>query len=168
MGEPPGDSTVYPLGLPDAVITADVIKLTPGPDILPSYLSMAIGSQYVRRQILSITSGVAQRKVSLARFRDNIKIPLPPLQEQHVIVGSVERWHSAIGLVERSLGVESVHINALRSSICAAAFSGNLTAQDSTDEPASILLDRIAAERSSLNIRRRRHNPRNAHETTAT
>jgi type I restriction enzyme S subunit len=35
----------------------------------------------------------------------------------------------------------------LRSSVLAAAFSGKLVPQDPSDEPASVLLERIAAER---------------------
>jgi type I restriction enzyme, S subunit len=39
----------------------------------------------------------------------------------------------------------------LYSSILAAAFSGKLSSQDVTDEPASALLEQIAAERASFN-----------------
>ena len=39
----------------------------------------------------------------------------------------------------------------LRSSILAAAFAGELVAQDHGDEPASVLLERIGRERSGSN-----------------
>jgi len=42
----------------------------------------------------------------------------------------------------------------LRSSILDAAFSGELVPQDPKDEPASVLLERIVAERASSNGRK--------------
>ena len=89
MGEPPGDATVYPHGHPDAIITADVIKLTVRDGIEPEYVALAINSKYVRDQFIAITKGVAQQKVSLARLRQAIRIPVPPSQEQLQIVREV-------------------------------------------------------------------------------
>ncbi len=78
MGDPPGDSCLYPEGLPKAIITADCIKLRLCP-LLDShrYFVNAIKTQIVRSQIISITRGVAQKKVSLARIK-TIGLPIPP------------------------------------------------------------------------------------------
>jgi type I restriction enzyme S subunit len=151
MGEPPGDAAVYPIGHPDAVITADVIKLSPGPDVLPEYLELAIGSRQIRVQFVSITSGVAQQKVSLARFRKSILVPVPPLLEQRRIVATVRERMQELSRLETIASETLVRAVSLRSSMFDAAFSGKLVPQDPDDEPASVLLDRIVAERSSSN-----------------
>ena len=94
MGDPPGDACLYPETATDAIITADCIKLRPSPLIQEKrFIVHAINSYVVKSQILGITKGVAQLKVSLARFR-SIGIPLPPLPEQEEIVADVERRFS--------------------------------------------------------------------------
>jgi type I restriction enzyme S subunit len=89
MGDPPGDCAVYP-NLPAALVTADCIRLRPGPMVEAKFLAYAFESAVVRQQFREITRGVAQQKVSLARFRQGVAIPLPPLDEQQRIVDLLE------------------------------------------------------------------------------
>jgi type I restriction enzyme S subunit len=90
MGDPPGDVCIYPANRPQAVITADCIKLRLGGFSSKQFFAHAIESDLVHKQILGITKGVAQLKVSLGRF-GSIAFPLPPLAEQHRIVAEVDR-----------------------------------------------------------------------------
>jgi type I restriction enzyme S subunit len=78
-----------------------------------------------------------------------IKLPLLPLHEQSAIV---ERFDAAMSACERVKGEayrSQVRLSSLRRSILAAAFSGQLVPQDPDDEPASVLLERIRAERAA-------------------
>lgn len=84
MGDPPGDAAIYD-GHGPAVITADCIRLRPSADYDARYLLHAMKSPQVRRQILEITSGAAQKKVSLERFRTRVSVPVPSLPEQRRI-----------------------------------------------------------------------------------
>jgi type I restriction enzyme S subunit len=103
MGDPPGDTSIYPEGRPPAIITADCIKLTPNLAVTrPEYLRYAIRGHSVIQQFVQITVGVAQQKVSLARFRA-IKIPLPPLAEQHRIVAKVDELMALCDQLEQQL-----------------------------------------------------------------
>jgi len=124
MGDPPGDSAVYPLDEP-AVITSDCLRLRPTGDFLPEYLGIAIESGLVRSQILAITSGVAQKKVSLARFRRGVLIPCPAFSMQ---VEMADRFNSAIDATQRSInGARHLdRVDALRLGLLDAAFNGEL------------------------------------------
>lgn len=153
MGEPPGDAAIYPKSEPDAVITADCIKLRLSPLLTHSrYFLHAINSGMVRQQIINISSGVAQQKVSLGRF-SSIAIPLPPLAEQERIVNELDAQLSAIDVVEADIDLNLQKAEALRQSILKKAFAGELVPQDPADEPAAALLARIRAEREAATAR---------------
>ena len=73
--------------------------------------------------------------------------PLPPLAEQHRIVAEVERRLSVIQQAAATVEASLARADRLRQSILKQAFSGKLVPQDPDDEPASVLLERIRAER---------------------
>ncbi|MES0096402.1 restriction endonuclease subunit S [Mesorhizobium sp. M0019] len=147
MGDPPGDSALFPMGAQPAVITADCIKLTPHDELVTAkYLNFAIRSEIVQSQFKAITAGVAQQKVSLDRFRQ-LALPIAPLEEQVEIVRRIE---SAFGWLDRMAADHAAAarlIPKLDAAILAKAFRGALVPQDPNDEPASVLLERIKAER---------------------
>jgi type I restriction enzyme S subunit len=90
MGDPPGDTAIYPVGRPRAVITADCIKWTLDQNLtFTRYLYLALRAPFVAQQIVEITKGAAHQKVSLKRFR-GILIPIPPLAEQTLVVAKVD------------------------------------------------------------------------------
>ena len=126
MGAPPGDACLYPEARFRAVITADCIKLRLSPLLSDKHFFVhAINSQVVKPQILAITKGVAQMKVSLARF-SRIALPLPPLAEQCQIVAEVERRQSLIEELEVAVEANLIRADRLRRSSLTAAFSGRL------------------------------------------
>ncbi|MEZ5433809.1 MAG: hypothetical protein R3F31_22125 [Verrucomicrobiales bacterium] len=78
MGEPPGDSAIYPMGSPDAIITADCIKWRLAPAGLdPKFFNYALRSETTKRQIANRTRGVAQKKISLSDSRTSRSLPQP-------------------------------------------------------------------------------------------
>ena len=149
MGEPPGDAAIYPVGSPDAVVTADCIRLRNHPTLSNTrYLLFAIRSPSCRGQIIRVTKGVAQKKVSLARFK-GIAFPFPPLIEQARVAAEVDRLFSVTDATVHAVERELHRLSRLRQSILKWAFEGRLVDQDPSDEPASALLERIKAERLS-------------------
>jgi type I restriction enzyme S subunit len=77
-----------------------------------------------------------------------LPFPLCSLAEQKEIVEILEEKLSVVGQLRLDIELELEKAEALRHSILKKAFSGKLVAQDPDDEPASILLERIKAEKA--------------------
>ena len=69
-------------------------------------------------------------------------------------MAEVERQFSFIDAAERAVDAGLAKSRALRRSVLKAAFEGKLVPQDPTDEPASVLLERIRAERAAAEAER--------------
>ena len=101
-------------------------------------------------------------------------VPLPPLAEQRRVIAEVERRLSVIQQAEAAVEANVARAERLRQSILKQAFSGKLVPQDPDDEPASMLLERIRAEReaaeaaarSNRKPRRRRSNKSRGRQQT--
>jgi type I restriction enzyme S subunit len=66
------------------------------------------------------------------------------------MVAEVEQQLSVIDAMRDAIDSAQKRSTALRRSILERAFRGELVPQDPTDEPASALLERIAAERAQM------------------
>lgn len=96
--------------------------------------------------IRKISSGGVQPNLNLTKIK-SISLPLPPLPEQHEIVCEIERRFSVIDQMEKAVDDSLVKAERLRQSILKKAFEGRLVPQNPDDEPASVLLERIQAEK---------------------
>lgn len=114
---------------------------------LRSYVKLALQANYLTMRDLA--EGGNQPNLNLSKIRD-FEIPLPPLPLQAKIV---ERAH---GLLANIQALETRHSAAqslgerLTPLLLEKAFKGELVQQDPSDEPASELLARIAAERDQV------------------
>lgn len=130
------------------MITADCIRLRHHAGLaLTQFLLLAVKSSVVREQIVRITRGVAQKKVSLSRFR-SVAIPLAPFAEQARAATEADRLLSVADSALETTLREILRLQRLRQSILRWAFEGRLVEQSPTDEPASRLLERIRTERT--------------------
>ena len=97
--------------------------------------------------------GGAQPNISKEKIVSTF-MPLPPLEEQHRIVAKIKQLlpyiekyneaHTSITFLNTTFPDQ------LRKSILQEAVQGKLVPQDSNDEPASVLLERIHAEKERL------------------
>ena len=117
------------------------------------YLSSVLSSPNSRRQFERYVLGTSIPTFSQERLSATI-IPLPPLSEQNRIVDLLKTMQPLVNqynkfhvnLEELNASVKSV----LRKSILQEAIQGKLVAQDTSDEPASVLLQRIKDEKLRL------------------
>lgn len=117
------------------------------PGILPAWMGLAWHSETVRSQILrDAASSAGQHNVSLGAAR-TYAIPLPPVAEAERIRSEVARCWSVSDAAQADVERNLLRLARLRQSILKWAFEGRLVDQDPSDEPASVLLERIAAER---------------------
>lgn len=125
------------------------------PDVDPQYISTVLAASSTRRVLEDLASTTAgQYNLSISKL-DRVRIPLPTLDEQRRIAAEVR---DSLGQVAQSRSsIESILDTGqrLRQSILAAAFSGKLVPQDPSDEPASVLLERIRTERVATKPTRR-------------
>ena len=80
----------------------------------------------------------------------NIIVPVPPVEEQKRIVDSIDSVLSLIEQIESHKQNLSSQIDNIKSKILDLAIRGKLVPQDMNDEPVSILLERIRAEKEEL------------------
>ncbi len=116
---------------------------------LPEYAQLIFRTNVytgVFRAIASITTNIAH--LTLEKF-EPARFPLPPLPEQFEIVASVESQLACVAAMEQRIEAGLKNSAAQRKNILQAAFSGQLVPQDPNDEPASVLLERIRAERAA-------------------
>lgn len=116
--------------------------------VRPFYLQNALNSPYCYAQSQKYTHGVGNQDLGLTRMV-NIVLPLPPLPEQERIVEEIDR---KLSILEEAGLLIKANLNRgenLRQSVLRKAFQGQLVDQDPADEPASVLLERIRAEREN-------------------
>jgi len=83
-------------------------------------------------------------------------LPLPPLAEQARIAAEISRLLSIGSKAADDTARQTARCARLRQSILKWAFEGKLVEQDPSDPPASVLLERIKAEREAMEPRKKR------------
>jgi type I restriction enzyme S subunit len=115
--------------------------------LLDKFFMYLFTSAVFQRLIINDAKGTAM--LNLAGVKDMKLVPvlLPPIHEQHAIVAEIESRLSVCDKIEESIEHSLKQSEALRQSILKKAFEGKLVPQEPNDEPASVLLARIKAER---------------------
>ena len=116
---------------------------------LRQYIHSVIISPYIQEQILSKQVGSGRGGLS-AETTSSFLIPIPPIQEQYAIQDKLQQCISCVS----EIAIEKTNIINLvskaKDKILDLAIRGQLVPQDPNDEPASVLLDHIRAEKDEL------------------
>lgn len=99
-----------------------------------------------RSEKLAVGTGVKHYRVGDV---SDLLIPVPTKAEQTEIVRRVEQLFIFADQLEARVKAAQTRIDRLTQSILAKAFRGELVPQDPNDEPASVLVDRIKAQRAA-------------------
>jgi type I restriction enzyme S subunit len=158
-----GKPAIWRNQLPICCFQNTVIRLSPH-GILSEFLLTVFKGYYVNGLFSKIAAGVGINHLSADKF-STVVVPLPPLLEQLQIVAEVERRLSIADEIESTLDAELKRAERLRQSILKRAFEGKLVPQDPNDEPASVLLERIKAEKAQRETEAARKKSRRARES---
>ncbi len=140
-----------------------LIRLRPNQRLVsPAFLREVLGSHTLRKQIeqkAKSTSGV--NNINSGELQSLI-VPLCLIEEQEQVSAMLSEKLSNLDQLENTITTALQQAEALRQSILKKAFSGQLVPQHPDDEPASVLLERIRAERDAQQPAPRRGRPRRA------
>ncbi|SEP60107.1 MULTISPECIES: restriction endonuclease subunit S [Pseudomonas] len=100
------------------------------------------------KKVQSELQGSDQPYINTSSLKD-FEISLPSLEEQTEIVRRVEQLFTFADQLEAKVKTAQARVDQLTQSILAKAFRGELVPQDPNDEPASVLLERIKAQRAA-------------------
>jgi type I restriction enzyme S subunit len=122
---------------------------------LPEYLRYFLLAEAQSGRIGRASPGVGIHHIGASRLAA-WRVPIAPLPEQRRIVAAIEAHLSRVEAIEQAIellvgrfAVGKGRLGALRKAILMSAFRGELVPQDPGDESASMLLERIEAERGA-------------------
>jgi type I restriction enzyme S subunit len=157
LGDPPGESCIYPTDIGTAMVTPDVLKMNVDSKLAETeYLMHYFNSPVTKDMVKELAFGVTRLRIDIAMFK-GFPIPLPPRNEQTEIVRRVDRLFSFADQIEQRIEDAQSRVIHLTQSILAKAFRGELTAEWREQHPdlisgensAAALLSRIRSERQS-------------------
>ncbi|GAA0594290.1 restriction endonuclease subunit S [Caenispirillum bisanense] len=133
------------LYLSDKVLRLDFVD-----DLVKRWALQWLRSPFGRFQLERSSSGnqMSMRNIAQDRLRE-VAMPLPPRDEMLKILERLERALNQAEAQKRTVEAAAPRLATLAQSILAKAFRGELVPQDPADEPASVLLGRIRAERAA-------------------
>lgn len=132
------------------LITAvDVCWIAPSDFFDQLFMMYQIMNPRFQEQVNKLAAGSTRKRISKGNLI-NIPIYLPPLAEQKRIADRISQLFDQIDKIESASQQYTELQSSLRTKVLDVAIHGKLVEQNSTDEPASVLLDKIKSEKAEL------------------
>ena len=143
VGPPLGKLAIIPTSLPESNFNQAAVLIRPYlyKNIINKYLFYFL-SEMSEINSISTKGSAGQINISLSQSK-NIRVPLPPLAEQHRIAKKVEQLLTIVDTIEQLQEQLKSDVKQARNQVLNYAIAGKLTYQDPNDEPAEALLKRI-------------------------
>ncbi|QNK74539.1 restriction endonuclease subunit S [Variovorax sp. PAMC28562] len=144
-----GKSAVYRSQISPCSYASYLIAVRFSPSVIPELVAGYINSGFGRQWVKSVvTQQVGQANVNGTKLAA-LTMPLPPFEEQVEIARVLSEQQMLAAEQSVNVAYALRQSAAQRKNILQSAFSGQLVPQDPNDEPASVLLARIRAERGA-------------------
>ena len=144
-----GETYVLPTSMRKGIINQALMKISLYDlGILDFYL-MYFDFQ-LKRAAQEQGYGVALKNIPPFDMLKRYLVPIPPIQEQQRIIAAVNNLLFEVDSIDADSKAIFALIAQTKAKILDLAIRGQLVPQDPTDEPASVLLERIRAEKEEL------------------
>ena len=114
-------------------------------NISPTFLKILLASDFLQKQMYANSSGTTVDTITISVAQEYF-FPLPPFAEQQRIVEKIQEAFAEIDSIKNNKELLKTHIKQTRQKILDLAIHGKLVPQNKTDEPASVLLERITRD----------------------
>lgn len=133
----------------NGVCSSEIMPIRGYYGIYPKYLMYALKRQDFLKYVNNITYGSKMPRLGTEDGRKSL-FPLPPLEEQKRIVAKVDELFKLIDELDNNKQELLENMSNTRNKVLQLAIQGKLVEQCEDDEPASVLLERIKAEKEQL------------------
>ena len=131
------------------ICNQQINAILPNSEILPAYTYFCMCSQYEQQQICINSSATTLPILNKSKF-DNLLFPIPPKEQQSQIVDRIKSLLLFVENIQNNQETLKKTVAEAKSKILDLAIRGKLVPQDLNDEPASVLIERIRAEKEEL------------------
>ena len=139
-----------------AIAKADCFCIRPDEKkIDKQFLLYNLISMNSHQQLVSNIHGATRPRINTTQLKTLI-LSIPSLEEQKEIVRRVEQLFAFADKIEARYTKAKAMLDKIPQSILAKAFRGELVPQDPNDEPASVLMERITAEKEKIGSENKR------------
>lgn len=152
-----GKSLLIPAEFDGVLFESNMMRFRLSNLVSSAFTTFYLGSDIGRSRLIKNAKWAVNQASINQQDVARTPVPIPPQEEQLEIVKHVKFQLEAYQNLSAAISKLLREASAQRKNLLKAAFSGQLVPQDPADEPASVLLERIRAQRgTSTRMRRRR------------
>lgn len=145
---PMGEAAIIPEGM-KVCLGQRTMLIRPIEELISAkYILYCLMDPIFKQRANSISVGTGVKHYRVGDVSELI-IPIPSLPEQAEIIKRVEALFAEADSIEERYKAARVRVDSLEPALLAKAFRGELVAQDTADESASVLLERIKNARAA-------------------
>ena len=117
--------------------------------VIPEFARILLESEFIQKQMKDNSKGTTVDTITISTAMNYLCI-IPPIKEQIRIISVVQHIVNQTNIIhERKKGLQTL-VTSAKEKILDLAIRGKLVPQNDSDEPASVLLERIRVEKEEL------------------